>query len=57
MAARYEGSDSARHRRFHCLILASSSAFEVFYYEGVDMSKTIVQDRARAIFNSADIPK
>jgi len=57
MAARYEGSDSARHRRFHCLILASSSAFEIFYYEAVDMSDALVQDRARAIFNSADIPK
>jgi hypothetical protein len=57
MGARYEGSDSARHRRFHCLILASSSAFEVFYYEAVDMPKDLVQDRARTIFNSADIPK
>jgi hypothetical protein len=57
MGARYEGSDSVRHRRFHCLILASSSAFEVFYYEAVDMPKDLVQGRARAIFNSADIPK
>jgi len=57
MAARYEGSDSARHRRFHCLILANSSAFEFFYYEAVDMSEAIVEDRARAIFNSAEIPK
>ncbi len=57
MGARYEGSDSARHRRFHCLILASSSAFEVFYYEAVDLPESVVQGRARAIFNSADRPK
>jgi len=57
MAARYEGSDSARHRRFHCLVLANSSALEFFYYEAVDMPKGLVQDRARAIFNSAEIPK
>ena len=57
MAARYEGSDSARHRRFHCLILGNSSAFEFFYYEAVDMPKGLAQDRARAIFNSAEIPK
>lgn len=57
MAARYEGSDSARHRRFHCLILGNSSAFEFFYYEALDMPKGLVQDRARTIFNSAEIPK
>jgi hypothetical protein len=30
LAARYEGFDSMRHRRFHCMLLANSSAFEVF---------------------------
>jgi len=57
MAARYEGSDSARHRRFHSLILASSTAFEFFYYEAVEMPEAVVRDRARSIFNSAEIPK
>ena len=57
MGARYEGFDSGAHRRFHCLILASSSAFEIFYYEAVDMSDELVRNRARAIFNSANIPK
>lgn len=57
MAARYEGFDSGRRRRFHCLILASSSAFEMFYYEALDMPVSVVQDRARLIFDSADIPR
>jgi hypothetical protein len=57
MAARYEGSDSVRHRRFHCLILGNSSAFEFFYYEALDLSEAIVRSRARVMFNSAEIPK
>jgi len=57
LAARYTGFDGARQRRFHCLVLASSSAFEIFYYEAVDMKESLVGDRAKAIFNSIDIPK
>ena len=57
LAARYAGFDEARRRRFHCLLLASSSAFEVFYYEAVDMTEQAAELRAKAIFNSVDIPK
>jgi len=56
MAARYQGFDRSRHRRFHCLILASSSAFEIFYYEAVDLGQSLAEERAKAIFNSVDIP-
>lgn len=57
LAARYAGLDYARRRRFHCLLLASSSAFEIFYYEAVDMTEQAAEERAKAIFNSVDIPK
>jgi hypothetical protein len=57
MAARYEGFDPSRHRRFHCLVLASSSAFEIFYYEAVDLAQSLAEERAKTIFNSVDIPK
>jgi hypothetical protein len=56
MAARYEGFDPSRNRRFHCLILASSSAFEIFYYEALDVAKSVADDQARMIFNSVNIP-
>lgn len=35
LAARYGGTEPAANRRFVCLILGSTSAFTVFYYEGV----------------------
>lgn len=57
MAARYEGFDPSRRRRFHCLVLASSSAFEIFYYESVDVGQGLAEEHAKAIFNSVDIPK
>lgn len=57
LAARYSGFDSERQRRFHCMILASSSAFEIFYYEAVDVTEEIAENRAKAIFNSVEIPK
>lgn len=57
LAARYAGIDTGRRRRFHCMLLASSSAFEVFYYEAVDMTKQAAEDRAKSIFNSVDIPR
>jgi hypothetical protein len=57
LAARYTGFDEARQRRFHCLVLASSSAFDIFYFEAVDMNESVVEDRGKAIFNSIDIPK
>lgn len=57
LAARYEGFDSGYQRRFHCMILARSSAFEAFYYEAVGMSEQAAEDRAKTIFNSVDIPK
>jgi len=57
LAARYQGFDPARNRRFHCLILASQSAFEIFYYEGVGFSDAAAEDRAKSIFNTVDIPK
>ena len=56
MGARYQGFDDSRHRRFHCLILASSSAFEIFYYEAVDLGESLAEERTKAIFNSVDIP-
>ena len=56
LAARYSGLDTRRKRRFHCLILASSTAFESFYYEALDMSEQVVQDRAKEIFDSVSIP-
>ncbi len=57
LAARYAGLDYAHQRRFHCLLLASSSAFEIFYYEAVDMTEQAAEERAKTIFNSVDIPK
>jgi hypothetical protein len=57
LAARYTGYDAAHQRRVHCLLLASSSAFETFYYEAVGLSEQAAVDRAKAIFNSVDIPK
>jgi len=57
LAARYAGIDEARQRRFHCLLLASSSAFEIFYYEAVEMTEQAAEQRAKAIFNSIDIPR
>ncbi len=56
MATRYQGFDRLRHRRFHCLILASSSAFEVFYCEAVDLAQSLADEHAKAIFNSVHIP-
>ena len=57
LAARYAGFDSVRQRRFHCLLLASSAAFEIFYYEAVHIAEPLAENRAKAIFNSVDIPK
>ena len=57
LAARYTGFDAGRQRRFHCMMLASSSAFEIFYYEAVEMTEQQAENRAKAIFNSVDIPK
>ena len=57
LAARYAGVDSGRQRRFHCMMLASASAFEIFYYEAVDMTEQAAEDRAKTIFNSVNIPK
>jgi hypothetical protein len=39
LAARYGGTESAVHRRFMCLMLGSTSAFTVFYYESVDLTQ------------------
>jgi hypothetical protein len=57
LAARYRGFDAGRQRRLHCMMLASVSAFEIFYYEAVDMTEAAAEDRAKAIFNSVDIPR
>jgi len=57
LAARYTGYDRARKRRVHCMLLANSVAFEIFYYEGLDLSEHAAEDRAKAIFNSVDIPR
>ena len=57
MGARYWGFDKKRNRRFHCLILASNSAFEIFYYEAVNLTAAAVESRAKAIFNSVNIPE
>lgn len=57
MAARYEGNDPTNNRRFHCLMLANSAALETFYYEAVNMTESRVTDRAKAIFNSVNIPE
>jgi len=57
LAARYSGLDAARKRHFYCLILASSSAFEIFYYEASGKGQSFAEDRAKAIFNSVEIPQ
>ena len=57
LAARYSGVDAERQRRFHCLLLGSSRTIMIFYYEGIEMTETQSEDRARAIFNSITIPR
>jgi len=56
-AARYTGFDPSSQRRFHCMLLASSSAFEIFYYEAEGMTEQAAEDRAKPIFKSVDIPR
>ena len=38
-------------------VLASSSAFEIFDYDVVGKTEQTAEERAKAIFNSVDIPR
>jgi hypothetical protein len=57
LAARYGGSEPAVHRRFMCLMLGSTSAFTVFYYEAVGLTQAETDARAKAIMNSIVVPR
>jgi hypothetical protein len=57
LAARYGGVDSADDRRLWCLLLGSSVAVTIFYYEAVGLSEGETDARGRAIFNSIVVPR
>lgn len=57
LAARYGGAEPEAHRRFWCLLLGSTSAFTVFYYEAVGLTQSETDARAKAIMNSVVVPK
>lgn len=57
LAARYSGAEPAANRRFVCLILGSTSAFTVFYYEGVGLGQSETDARAKTIMNSVVVPR
>jgi hypothetical protein len=57
LAARYSGTEPAVHRRFICLILGSTSAFTVFYYEAVGLTESETDARAKTIMNSVVVPR
>ena len=56
-AARYDGIQSNAGRRFSCLLLCSSSAVTVFYYEALDMTEQEANSRAKAVFNLVRVPR
>ena len=57
LAARYGGSEPALHRRFMCLMLGSTSAFTIFYYEAVGLTQSETDTRAKTIMNSVVVPR
>jgi hypothetical protein len=57
LAARYGGTELAVHRRFMCLMLGSTSAFTVFYYEAVGLTQSETDARAKTILNSVVVPR
>jgi hypothetical protein len=57
LAARYGGAEPAQHRRFPCLMLGSTSAFTIFYYEAVGLTQSETDARAKTIMNSIVVPK
>jgi hypothetical protein len=57
LAARYGGTEPAAHRRFMCLMLGSTSAFTVFYYEAVGLTQSETDARAKTIMNSVVVPR
>jgi len=57
LAARYGGAEPAVHRGFVCLMLGSTTAFTVFYYEAVGLTQSETDARAKTIMNSVVVPK
>jgi len=57
LAARYGGSEPSVHRRFMCLMLGSTSAFTIFYYEAVGLTQSETDARAKTIMNSVVVPR
>ncbi|MGD0568347.1 MAG: hypothetical protein ABSA78_08070 [Candidatus Sulfotelmatobacter sp.] len=57
LAARYGGTQPTVHRRFMCLMLGSTSAFWVFYYESVGLAGSESDARAKTIMNSIVVPR
>jgi hypothetical protein len=57
LAARYGGSEPAVHRHFMCLMLGSTSAFTIFYYETVGLTQSETDTRAKTIMNSVVVPR
>jgi len=57
LAARYGGTEPAVHRRFMCLMLGSTSAFMVFYYEVLGLTQSETDARAKTIMNSVVVPR
>jgi hypothetical protein len=56
LAACYAGAQAGTQYRFHCLTLASSHTFTFFYYEASGHLESKSEARAKAIFNSIDVP-
>lgn len=57
LAARYGGTEPAIHRHFMCLMLGSTSAFTVFYYEAIGQTQSEAEARAKSIMNSVALPR
>jgi len=54
--ARYDGFHSSARRRLSCLLLCSSTAVTVFYYEALDLTEQEAASRAEAILGSVRVP-
>jgi len=57
LAARYGGTEPAVQRRFICLMLGSTTAFMIFYYEAVGLTQSETDARAKLIIDSVVVPK
>jgi hypothetical protein len=57
LAARYGGTEPAARRHFVCLMLGSTSAFTVFYYEAIGLTESESDGRAKTIMNSVVVPR